>query len=232
MEDRQKKLLALIIEQYIKTALPIGSKLVANKSGFDLSSATIRNEMSQLEIDGYITHPYTSAGRIPTQKGYQFYVENFLGNITLPQREMSLLTKQLKNFKTLDLELIKETAKGVAALADNMVFASFDKNDFYYTGLSNLFSQPEFIQQELVYNLSCVIDHLDGALSQMFDKVDKDIDILIGQSNPFGADCSALVASYNHNRKKGLIGVLGPMRMNYKLNFGLIKYAQNFINNF
>ena len=73
MTERKIKLLKLIIENYIKTAEPIGSKFLANSGDLDVSAPTVRNEMRELESEGFLTHPHTSAGRIPTEEGYRFY---------------------------------------------------------------------------------------------------------------------------------------------------------------
>src|SRR5215211_696652 len=74
MTERQEKILAAVVEQYAEVASPVGSSLLAKV--FNVSSATIRAEMAHLEETGYITQPHTSAGRIPTDKGYRFYVNN------------------------------------------------------------------------------------------------------------------------------------------------------------
>lgn len=81
LEDRQKLILKAIIDDYIATAEPVGSKTLMLRNSFNISSATIRNEMSELEDNGYLIHPHTSAGRIPTDKGYREYVDNL---ITIP----------------------------------------------------------------------------------------------------------------------------------------------------
>ena len=74
MDSRKENLISIIVEEYAKTALPVGSKFLVQSHSFNVGSATIRNEMAELENLGYITHPHTSAGRIPTEKGYQFYI--------------------------------------------------------------------------------------------------------------------------------------------------------------
>src|SRR6201990_2641814 len=74
MTDRQERILAAIVEQYAEVASPVGSSLLAR--AFNVSSATIRAEMAELERLGYITQPHTSAGRVPTDKGYRFYVNS------------------------------------------------------------------------------------------------------------------------------------------------------------
>src|SRR5438105_6645833 len=78
MTDRQKKILEAIVEQYAEVASPVGSSLLARL--FDVSSATIRAEMAELERLGYITQPHTSAGRVPTDKGYRYYVNQLAGS--------------------------------------------------------------------------------------------------------------------------------------------------------
>lgn len=229
MNTRQQNLLNIIISRYIKTAQPVGSQLIAEIANFDLSPATIRNEMAVLEAEGFIFHPHTSAGRVPTEKGFQFYVANFLHDSELQKRQQQYLAKIIKPFKSYQSELIKELAKGIADLSFGAVFVGFSPNNVYYTGLANLFSQPEFIKHELVYNLSQVIDHLDQVVNKVFPVINHEVKILIGRQNPFGQDCSSILTKYNIKREQGLIGILGPMRMDYQSNFSLIKYTQQLI---
>ena len=78
LDDRKKEILLTIIKLYLETGEPVGSRTISKKLGMSLSSATIRNEMSDLEELGYIIKPHTSAGRIPSDKGYRFYVNNLI----------------------------------------------------------------------------------------------------------------------------------------------------------
>jgi len=232
LDDRQKNLLNSIISQYIKTAVPVGSKLVASDSDFDLSPATIRNEMAKLEEAGYIFQPHTSAGRAPTHKGYEFYVANFLKDSDLPAKKQEFLLKTIKSFKNYEPALVKQLAKGIAELATGTVFVGFSNSDFYYTGLSTLFSQPEFNERRFVHDVSRVIDHFDQVLEKLFSDVGDDIHILIGRNNPFGMECSSVITKYEINDQIGLVGILGPTRMDYQNNFSLIKCGRNLISNF
>lgn len=77
MLDRKHKLLNSIIDEYIASAEPVGSGLLVEKYSLKVSPATVRNEMMELEKEDYIYQPYTSAGRVPTEKGYKFYVDNY-----------------------------------------------------------------------------------------------------------------------------------------------------------
>jgi len=229
MNPRQQNLLKIITGQYIKTALPVSSQLIAQAGSFDLSPATIRNEMADLEQQGYIFHPHTSAGRVPTQKGYQFYVDNFLNEPRLNKKQQDSLDQLARPFKQFEPLMAKELAKGVAEFSQGAVFVAFSPNDFYYTGLSNLFSQPEFAEQRLIYNLSRVIDHLDLVLGKIFGQIGSDIKIAVGKNNPIAHDCSAVITKYQVKNQQGILGILGPMRMDYQNNFSLIKYSQELI---
>lgn len=88
MDERKKKILQAIIDDYINTAEPIGSRTIARKHELGLSSATIRNEMSDLEEMGYLAQPHTSAGRIPSDKGYRLYVDQLMQVYDLHQEEI------------------------------------------------------------------------------------------------------------------------------------------------
>lgn len=231
MEERKKNLVKTIVEEYVKTVQPVSSKFITESGNFNLSSATIRNEMAELEAEGYIYHPHTSSGRIPTEKGYQFYVDSFLEDSGPNKKAAESLDKLFDSQKAFEPVLVKNLAKDISELSDATVFIAFSPHDFYYTGLSKLFAQPEFINHELVYNLSRVIDHLDSILNKIFQQVQDEVEIAIGRANPFSADCSSVLAKYEINNEDGLIGILGPMRMDYQNNFSLVKYGRSLINN-
>ena len=171
MNERQQNLLKIITAQYIKTAQPVSSKFISEGGKVRFSPATIRNEMAESETEGYIFHPHTSAGRIPTERGYQFFVENFIKDLSLSKKEQFFLDKLINSFRQFEPRVAKELAKGMAEFSNGAVFVAFTDRDFFYTGLSNLFAQPEFEQHQLVYNLSQVIDHLDAVINRIFNTI-------------------------------------------------------------
>jgi len=207
----------------------VASKSLVDKYDFSLSPATIRNEMVDLEKKGYIYQPHTSAGRIPTEKGWKYYIENFIKDIELSKSDKTALNDILRE-QGLSYDIaIKNAAKGLAEISKDAVFVGFGSDSFYYTGLSNLFRQPEFQNMDLVCHVSEVVDHLDDVIKEMFDEItDSDKEkILVGKDNPFGNACSSIVSNYTFgNNEKGIFGILGPMRMNYENNLALIKYAK------
>jgi len=216
-------LLSQIIKQYIKSALPVGSKLLAEKSSFDVSSATIRNEMVELEKEGYIAQPHTSAGRIPTAKGYKFYLESIKAG-KISAYEQNHLKQILKKYQSEQNEiLIKELARKIVDLSNNTVVVGFSENHVYYTGIANLFCQPEFKDPDSIYNMSLIIDHLDKVMSDIFNQINK-LEIKIGEENPFDNQCSVILIPWG-KKKKSIFGILGPMRMDYEKNLGLVEFV-------
>ncbi len=95
LNEREKTILKNIIHSFIHTATPVGSRFISKNKEIGLSPATVRNVMSDLEELGYINHPHTSAGRIPTDKGYRFYVDALMEVEQLSQQEQSVIQKQL-----------------------------------------------------------------------------------------------------------------------------------------
>ncbi len=87
LDERKAAILRAIVEQYVETAMPVGSQTITLTTGLGVSAATVRNEMSVLERDGYITQPHTSAGRVPTDRGYRYYVDHLAGAAQLPAPE-------------------------------------------------------------------------------------------------------------------------------------------------
>ncbi len=227
MDSRKEHLLNTIIEEYIKTSEPVGSKCIAVSSAFEVSPATIRNEMVELEKMGLITHPHTSAGRIPTEKGYKYYIQNSLKEKDLTKREKDMLIEAAHDEPE---KKIKSLAKGVAEVSHMGVFVAFTENNFYYTGISNLFSHPEFYSHESVSSMSEIIDRLDEIIYKIFDTIGDDVEILLGRENPFGQECTCIITKFNNRKvENGIFGVLGPMRMDFQKNYSVVQFAKKLI---
>ncbi len=231
LNERKSALLSAIIKEHISTGQTVASKTLVDKHGFSLSPATIRNEMSDLEELGYIYQPHTSAGRIPTEKGWKFYIEHFLKNVELTKQKKNTLDAILKEHDLSYEGMVKNVAKQMAELSRETIFVGFSPDDFYYTGLSNLFAHQEFQKIDLMCHMTEVVDHLDEVMKKIFDNVSNDIKIMVGSENPFGRECGSIMISYSFGDKgKGLLGILGPMRMDYDNNVALIKYTQELFN--
>lgn len=220
MDPRKQQLLTLVIESYIKNAEPVGSKFLVSIGDLDFGEATVRNELRTLEEDGYLTHPHTSAGRIPTEKGYRYYVDQLnLEKSNIPKNDFQTLVDAISAIEDYELSR-KKLAKAAMGLSNETVIIAFSPEKVYYTGLSNLFNKSEFEDMDRVASISEVFDHCERHLEDLFDKVQDSPRYFIGSENPFDEMLSVISARFG---KEGMIALLGPKRMDYKYNFGLIK---------
>lgn len=226
MEPRQEQLLKLVIESYIKTAEPVGSKFLADLGELDVSGATIRNELSELEAQGYLTHPHTSAGRIPTELGYKYYVEHLAERAIVAE----VYADNAQKIMGSDLEqeiALKELAKLSAAYSQNAIIIAFGKDRIYYTGISYLFAQPEFQNVNQTIRVSSIFDHCEEHVPTLFEKVKgSEGRVLIGSENPLGAFCSTVLIRINDEI---LVALLGPTRMDYSKNISVIQYIKEIL---
>lgn len=226
MDKRKEKILYTIIKEHIKTGAPVGSGILVEKYKLNISTATVRNEMADLENEGYIVQPHTSAGRIPTEAAYELYTKN-LEDKKLNDKEIELILEVLSKKEE---QNFKQTAKVLATLSGNAVFWAFHRHNLYYTGISNLLAQPEFSHTNLIYDISVVIDRVDEIINEIYDNIDNGVQILLGAKNPFGNFCSTIIDKYRLGENTGMVGILGPMRMNYEKNLALMKFINSKIN--
>ena len=230
MNERKYQLLQDIVEEYIKTAEPVSSKLIAQMVDFDVSPATIRNEMAELEDEGLLMHPHTSAGRIPTQLGYRFYVQHFLKPQEPSAQKRQTLAHAIGSSDALE-HCFKKFAKELAEMIEYTVLVGFDSQTFYYTGVSFLFRQPEFKEGSDWIQFGDMIDHLDQVMHDLYDQVPNDPTFYIGSQNPF-SDQLSLLACRNMFKESHqsdsvpFIGILGPLRMDYNKVMGAAKAMQ------
>ena len=222
LEERKNNILGAIIKEYVGNAQPVGSQTLVDKY-FNVSSATMRNEMVSLEKHGFIMQPHTSAGRIPTEKGYRYFVDSLPKELDLEERLYKRLQEASSSHKDMTA-IFKQMAKELSELGDCATLVAFPNGALYYTGLSNIFSQPEFAKSGAVISLTKVIDHIDDVIQKLYTEK-KGVKILIGSQNPFGVDCSALVVKH----KYGLFVMLGTMRMDYIRNIALLYAAKSLI---
>ena len=215
MTDRQAKILQAIIEQYAEVAAPVGSSLLAKL--FDVSSATIRSEMAALERNGYIKQPHTSAGRIPTDKGYRFYVNQLSESQDAPRehRGEQALTTRVQH-GGLPEQTIRNAVDTLVELTHNLGMATIG-NQLYMSGLSNLFGQPEYMHPGQVQEVARLLDNLQPWLNEAAPN--QPLSVYIGRENPIGrsAGASLIISRFRSPfSDKSYIGVLGPTRQSYK----------------
>lgn len=230
ISDRQEALLETIIKTYTASAKPVSSGHVVGLDGFDVSPATVRNDMAALEEAGYLLQPHTSAGRVPTEAAWRWFVKRVMPEETVGKRERDHLESVTKQSHDSEQDMLRKLAKALAEIIDEAVIVAFDKTDTYYTGLSNLFGQPEFADINVLQNLSKVVDHLDEVMAQVFAHVGNDVHIMVGKDNPFSATCGTVIGKYVIPRRaNGVLSFLGPLRQDYSEHMALMRYTQSLL---
>lgn len=225
MTERQQKILVAVVEEYAEVASPVGSQLLAKI--FNVSSATIRSEMAELERLGFIKQPHTSAGRIPTDKGYRHYVNQTVDDgpdSDATSGSTRALTARIGEGSVPE-RAIKNTVDTLVELTQNLGVATIG-NQLYMSGLSNLFGQPEFINSVQVKEVAKLLDNLEPWLREAAPN--KPLSVYIGKENPIGrsAGCTLIISKFRSPYSdKSFIGVLGPTRQSYKEVMSLVQNA-------
>lgn len=131
MEGRSLKILEAIVDEFIITGEPVGSKALQEKLDINVSSATIRNEMASLEQQGYLEHPHTSAGRVPTFKGYRLYIENFAPDSQLSDEQRNQIDKIFEGIDAASAdEIIEEASRALATVTKCAIVTTNETSKF------------------------------------------------------------------------------------------------------
>ena len=224
--ERQKQILCQIIEEYAETAAPVGSVTMAKL--FGVSPATVRAEMARLEALGLIAQPHTSAGRVPTDAGYRFYVNNLeIEREAEPRNEergMHALEVRVSSQSRADTA-IRGAVDALVELTGNLGLATID-GQLYLAGLTRLFTQPEFGDTRRVQAVARLLDNLEPWLREAAPG--EALNIFIGHENPIGksSEVSLIISRFKSPfSDRSDIGVLGPTRQNYARVMALVKHA-------
>jgi transcriptional regulator of heat shock response len=235
MTGRQEMVLGAVVREYIDSALPVGSALLAEKYDFGLSPATLRFEMMELEEEGYLYQPHTSAGRIPTDAGFRYFVDKLMEERPLSLREQKALQVELFKLRAQNKMLVRQTAKLLSAMSDSLAVSGLiDSEDFYKSGTQKLLSKPEFNNLDSVTKLAEVLDYLDENVEELSHKLptQDEAAIFIGRENPLGLadECSMVVSrSRLSGGEEGLQVSIGPKRMKYPRNVSIIEYFKKLL---
>jgi transcriptional regulator of heat shock response len=233
--DRKNKILAVTVSSYIKSGNPVSSQELAKH--FGLSSATMRNIMAELEDDGYLHSPHTSAGRVPTDKGYRYYVDFLMGQVQLtPDEKQSILNEYKKRVTTLE-DVLEKTSQIIATLTHYTAIVSFSDWDdrFMLAGLSNMIQQPEFADKHKLFLIIKLLEEKRQLLKLLNEEISRPKIYIGAEINGLyiNEECSLIVSPYKKGKKdnkKGKIAVLGPRRMSYDQAVSTLEFVSTTLN--
>ncbi len=232
---RKERVLGIVVNEYVKTITPVSSSLIVQEYLPDLSSATIRNILAELEAEGYLTHPHVSAGRIPTQEGYRYYVDNLMAEIKLLEEEKARIRQEYER-EVKDLEhLLEKTSEVLSDVTQYTSIVSVDcwEGRLFCRGTKYIVTYPEYQDIQKIRDILIMLEEKERILSILNQELEKKVKILIGQEiscEMISDSCSLAVSEFKTSLgAHGRIAVLGPTRMNYARVVSTLNYFKSVI---
>lgn len=220
LTERQRTIFRLVVEGHISTGEPIGSEWVVAQLSAKCSSATVRNELLELERGGLLKQPHTSAGRVPTEEGYRAYIETFMQPAEVGA-EVEIVEHDLAGTPE---EKVRQIARELSDLAGNIVMVGVDPRSMYSVGMGQMYSAPEASNTEVMRQISIALDRTDDLMDNLFEVARAgDVKILIGKQNPIDENLSLMVTTYASSEGERIMALLGFMRMRYDRNIALMQ---------
>lgn len=225
--QRQARILAAIVKENCDNCQPVASQDLVEKYQFGVSPATIRNEMAILEEKGFISQPHTSAGRVPTDKGFRFFVNELMDRVQLSLKEQDSLKKELFKLQVAHTEMGRRIAKLLSEHSQQASFTLFPE-EVSTVGISNILSNPG-LPAEDAKEIAQFFDNIDQYAEKMMqDYSANDVPTtFIGKELKLSkkSDYSMIVSGLQlPSGKKGVIGLIGPKSMKYEKNLSLMEY--------
>ena len=233
--DRRLEILRAIVDEYVETQEPVGSKAIAEKRALGISPATIRNEMAVLEDEGFITQPHTSAGRIPTDRGYRLFVDKLSAVKPLSTAERRAIETFLEGAHDLD-EVVKRSAKLLADITKQVAVVKYPKigdssgrEMMAISGTANLARSGE----DLGPALSPILEALEEqvVLLRLLSDAHPTVHVTIGsEQQDMNLQTTSLVSvGYGSDAS---LGILGPTRMDYAGSMAAVSAVARYVGRF
>ena len=235
--ERQKEILKRVVQEHIKNAFPISSGFLKQKCHLTISSATIRMDFGELTQAGFLKKHYISGGRVPTDKGYRFFVDNLFEKEDFGLNEEKISKEFQSIFREIDdvLRISHEAAKSLAVFSSNFAVSYLrNSNIFWKEGWQEVVRAPEFHNLDYLRKFTELINDLEENIEKFdINGKGKRVKVYIGKESPFKRKEFSIIAAKTSNPKnRTTFAILGPKRMDFKRNIslieGLIKTVENF----
>ncbi len=228
--ERQKNILEKVVQEYIKTASPVSSNFLKEKCRLPVSSATVRMDFAELTKAGFLRKNYISGGRVPTDKGYRFFVDRLFEKEVFEKEEQKIIEEFQLIFKQVrDLLLFsRQITKNIATFSSNLGISYIkDFNIFWKEGWEGIFQTPEFRDIQYLKKFTRLVDDFETNIEKFDTRINggkERVKIYIGKESPFKRKEFSIIAGKSSNSKnKVTFAILGPKRMNFRRNISLIE---------
>ena len=250
LTQRQEAILKGVVDSHIETSEPVGSRFITQRYAFSLSPATIRNEMGLLEEMGYLTHPHTSSGRIPTDNGYRYYLDHSDFTEDLSDRVCEQVEESLKPTRPVETNteafldrvssllssMTQEVGLSLAAPFDREMAQKIDELKLSLQGLTHMLEKPEFHNVKKLHALLKALEERIVLKQLLFKKAQEPrVSVSVGHEHDYESleDCSIVTARYSVGGKAaGVVAILGPKRMPYRQVIPLVSRVAGLMSGF
>jgi len=236
MQVRKDKILAIVVGRYIKTVSPVGSQYITEEYDLDVSPATVRNILADLEEEGYLTHPHTSAGRMPTQQGYRYYVDHLMNEIQLLEEEKRRISHEYKRHVNQLEDLMEKTSEVISDLTHYTSIVSLDdeqgqKHRIICKGTNYVVGYPESTDILKMQAILKILEEKERIMELINRSLEEKIKIYIGHEMALKdmESCSLAISRFEKDGVKGRIAVLGPTRMQYDRVVSTLEYISQIL---
>lgn len=213
---RQTQILKAIIDEYIKTAAPVGSASLDKKFNLGVSPATIRSEMVELTKMKYLKQPHTSAGRTPTPQAMKFYISQLMEEKELGLTEEVKAKEEVWDVRNNFEDLMNKATQVLANKTHSLAIAATDDGEVWHAGFKNVFDNPEFYDLDVCQNIFSMIEEVSNLHELLFERLtgNSPVEILFGSelSRPSLSNLGVVASRFDVGDKHGAIAVLGPFR--------------------
>ncbi len=234
LTQRQVDILSAIISEYTETGNPVGSEILEKKFKLGISPATIRNEMVELAKKEYLKKTHFSSGRVPSAKGFRFYIKHLMKEKELSTVEEVAYKNSIWDDREEVHRLLNHATKVLAARTGLLSITATEAGDLYYAGVGNILNKVEFYDLGVSKTLFQLLDEVnfwEGILRQFY-RMDDEVMYLLGEEDfrdPVFESCASVIGEFSNGKTKGIIGVVGPKRMYYDVIIPQVRYFSNLI---
>lgn len=236
LSTRQTRILKTLIDEYIETAIPVGSEALEKKYNLGVSPATIRNEMVELTRSGYLRQPHTSAGRVPTPSAMKFYIEQLMEERQMSVAEEVKVKEEVSEANDNIDTLLDEATHALAQSTKALAVAALDEEEkIWHSGYSNVFLNPEFSDFELLSSVFSCIEEVKMMHELFFQRMTglTPVEVIFGEELgwPGFYPVGVVGTRFSVKGKHGALGVIGPSRLAYSRVIPVVRYFKDLIEN-
>jgi heat-inducible transcriptional repressor len=234
LSNRQIDILKAIIEEYAQTGDAVGSDILDKKYKLGVSPATIRNEMVVLAHKGFLKKSHFSAGRVPSAKGYRFYITRIMKEQQLSTIDEIGYKNGLWDDRETMHKLLSHGTKMLAEKTGLIALSVTNTGEMYYAGVSNIFnylSQDEMQTMQRMCHLLDQYSFWQQVMNRQF-ATDQDIMYLVGEEDfqdPLFEKCATIVGDFHIGDVRGMIGLLGTKRMRFEVYIPQVRYFSHLL---